>query len=147
MLQSRHFPGAFGGSNAGDVMCMVPLLDLLNHRGDADVTIRVRADMLEFICDAPVQSGQQIWNNYGSKGNDELLMCYGFANSDNRFDTVEFGLTAADGNNATSQVRLTVEGVPQELIDSIEEEQNTPQFIALLKGVMMCKRQVKDCLD
>jgi len=46
MLQSRQFPGAFGGDEGKGSMCMVPLLDLLNHHGAADVTVRVRGGVL-----------------------------------------------------------------------------------------------------
>lgn len=147
MLQSRQFPGSFSGSTGNQSFCMVPLLDLLNHKDTADVTVRVRAGMLEFICDDAVPAGQQVWNNYGSKANDELLMSYGFAVSGNSLDSVSLALASADGTSeGRSELRLTTMGVPQELIDSIEAEQNTGQFVALLRTVLLRKRAAAESL-
>ncbi|CAK0830707.1 unnamed protein product [Prorocentrum cordatum] len=150
MLQSRHFPGAFGGvpGRDGD-LCMIPLLDVLNHRHAADVSIRVRANSLEFVCDGPVKPGDQIWNNYGAKGNAELLLCYGFAAEGNPCDSVRLPLPpAADGAGArASEVVLSTDGVPQELIDSIEEAQDTECFVALLRGALARQRATRACAE
>eukprot|EP00930_Biecheleria_cincta_P078716 TRINITY_DN66296_c0_g1_i1.p1 TRINITY_DN66296_c0_g1~~TRINITY_DN66296_c0_g1_i1.p1 ORF type:complete len:503 (-),score=100.92 TRINITY_DN66296_c0_g1_i1:51-1559(-) len=152
MLQSRHFPGAFSGVGSEQLMCMVPLLDILNHQNSADVSVRVRSGSIEFVCDSAVGVGAQIWTNYGSKTNGELLACYGFAINDNKGDTVKIGLAPGDGSSdaakkhATSEIHLTAEGVPQDVIDSIEEEQNTTQFVALLRAVTLQRRHCKECL-
>merc|ERR1740129_2323976 len=110
MLQSRQFPGEFcGGKNSS---CMVPLLDVLNHSNSADITVRIRSGLLEFICDEPIPCGQQIWNSYGAKSNDELLMTYGFAIQDNRFDSVPLALAGSDAANAgipIPEIRLTMQ--------------------------------------
>lgn len=145
MLQSRQFPGGFGGQDTTTALCMVPLLDILNHNPSADVTVRISSGTLEFICDEGVKAGQQIWNNYGSKGNDELLMCYGFAINDNRSDAIQMAMKS-DADETTSALMLTPEGVPEELIEAIEVEQDTAQFIALLRAVLLRRRAVKECL-
>jgi len=90
MLHSRQFAirlsGAFGLPRASDVGCLVPFLDMANHQASADITMRPAEGMLEFTCGEAVHAGQQLWGNYGSKGNEELLHCYGFATPDNADD-------------------------------------------------------------
>eukprot|EP00929_Paragymnodinium_shiwhaense_P120377 TRINITY_DN92304_c0_g1_i1.p1 TRINITY_DN92304_c0_g1~~TRINITY_DN92304_c0_g1_i1.p1 ORF type:complete len:522 (+),score=193.44 TRINITY_DN92304_c0_g1_i1:66-1631(+) len=144
MLQSRQFPGSFSGKADATVPCMVPLLDILNHKNDADITVKVRADMLEFICDEKVKRGDQIWNNYGSKGNAELLMCYGFAISDNPCDSISVALALPGGD--TSELKLTPAGIPGDVIDEIENEQDTEKFVAILKAVLQRRRLVREAL-
>merc|ERR1719464_1391346 len=99
---------------------MVPLLDLLNQRSDADLTVKVRAGHLEFICDAGVKAGEQLWNNYGAKANDELLLHYGFAVEDNPCDSVQLALAPKEeksvAKDAPKVLRLTPKGIPEEVI-------------------------------
>jgi len=151
MVQSRQFPGGFGGTQDSRSLCMVPLLDALNHKQGADVSVRVRAGLLEFVCDKAVKAGEEIWNNYGDKGNDELLMCYGFAIEDNHCDKVSLALAPAAGSSSDAcpspaAIQLTAAGIPEEVVDFIEDAQDTKQFIALLQAMGIRRRAVKDCL-
>merc|ERR1740123_226961 len=87
---------------------------------------------------------------YGAKSNDELLMTYGFAIQDNRFDSVPLALACSDAANAgipIPEIRLTMQGVPQEVIDEIEATQNTAHFVGLLRAVLLRKRSARECLE
>ncbi|CAE8616461.1 unnamed protein product [Polarella glacialis] len=140
MVQSRHFPGTFGGSEDERSPCMVPLLDILNHQGDAEVNVQIHGGCLEFRCDTPVQAGEQIWNNYGAKGNTELMMCYGFAVEGNEEDSVELSLAQASGE-APSELRLSIWGLPEELAN-----ETTRWKRELLEALEKRKSAAKGCL-
>mmetsp|Transcript_26162 Transcript_26162/g.61018 ORF Transcript_26162/g.61018 Transcript_26162/m.61018 type:complete len:491 (-) Transcript_26162:103-1575(-) len=156
MVQSRHFPGGFAGTNADGTpiaaLCMVPLLDLLNHKSTEEVTVRVRSGLLEFFCDKPLKSGTQVWNNYGAKSNSELLMCYGFATSDNSSDVLPLNWAAsAQGamevrGKVGPTIELTMNGIPEVVVDDIENRQDTAQFIGLLKALLALRRSLKQQL-
>ena len=83
---------------------MLPFFDLCDHRSELSVvwealgneTISFRfgsggedEEEEEGKEATAARAGQPIHNNYGPKGNQELLFAYGFALEDNPFDSVE----------------------------------------------------------
>ena len=73
---------------------MLPLLDMLDHKDGQAVqweTIRQKNQRrsIVFRCVEPIAKGRPVWNNYGPKGNAELLATYGFATRDNACDSVD----------------------------------------------------------
>jgi len=89
------------------VLC--PLLDLFNHRSgapiewwssaqcdDANVEFRLPSGTL------PIAAGTEIWNDYGPKTNEELLLNFGFCTAGNSFDRVDLLLVA---RGATAELR------------------------------------------
>mmetsp|Transcript_4312 Transcript_4312/g.9464 ORF Transcript_4312/g.9464 Transcript_4312/m.9464 type:complete len:338 (-) Transcript_4312:307-1320(-) len=75
----------------------VPLLDMCNHRasGTASVTIeRVSSGEAFFVlrCGPAIACGEEIFINYGAKGNGELLRCHGFVLKENAADVCELDL-------------------------------------------------------
>jgi hypothetical protein len=98
-----HVDGG-GGAAAGDdanplaspdgspVGCMLPVLDILNHSPTARVEWQRGADAVTFIsCDA-IGAGAEVYNNYGPKGNEELLLAFGFVVRENVADSVALAL-------------------------------------------------------
>merc|ERR1711924_26502 len=80
-----------------------------------------------------------------------LFMCYGFAVSDNPCDTVAIALKPAGANETTAPpalnlLKLTPAGVPEELVDEIEAEQDTEKFVALLQAVLVRRRAARESL-
>lgn len=69
-----------------DVAILIPVVDLLNHSPRAQVTWSVAEG--HFVFEATGHAGGQLFNNYGRKGNEELLLAYGFCLADNSADTV-----------------------------------------------------------
>lgn len=69
---------------------LLPVLDLLNHNYAARVTWAVDRSKnkayFDFTSDS-VTKGEQLFNNYGMKSNEELLLGYGFCLKDNPADT------------------------------------------------------------
>ncbi|KAK3904451.1 hypothetical protein C8A05DRAFT_31778 [Staphylotrichum tortipilum] len=68
------------GCQADDFSILQPLFDIANHSMTAqyawDVTTSPHACRL--VCRDPYQPGEQVFNNYGTKTNSELLLAYGF---------------------------------------------------------------------
>jgi len=87
MFRSRSFPGhlSAGQSTNG---CMVPLLDLLNHKHHEDVKWESTTEGIAFTPTQPKVKGSQLFNDYGSKGNADLLFSYGFCLHPNPDDRV-----------------------------------------------------------
>lgn len=69
-----------------DVAMLIPVIDLLNHDPKAQVTWGATQE--KFVFEATAHSGGQLYNNYGRKGNEELLLAYGFCLKDNASDSV-----------------------------------------------------------
>lgn len=89
ILLSRAFPEYIihPGCNEGSVI-LLPLLDLLNH--DAYTKVQWYSTNNDFYYEklGTTGAGQEVTNNYGPKGNEELLMGYGFVEECNEFDYV-----------------------------------------------------------
>ena len=58
---------------------MLPLFDLLDHSHDANVVWRATEEGIELCTRDALVTGAGIFNNYGCKGNEELMLAYGFA--------------------------------------------------------------------
>lgn len=71
-----------------DAAMLLPVVDLLNHSPKANVSWDCHDDVFDFISHDPSAPGDQVFNNYGQKGNEELLLAYGFCLDDNSADSV-----------------------------------------------------------
>lgn len=71
-----------------DVAMLLPVIDLLNHNPRAKVTWSTLENTFEFESEDQLSPGEQLFNNYGQKGNEELLLAYGFCLEDNSADSV-----------------------------------------------------------
>eukprot|EP00928_Gymnodinium_smaydae_P036738 TRINITY_DN25634_c0_g1_i1.p1 TRINITY_DN25634_c0_g1~~TRINITY_DN25634_c0_g1_i1.p1 ORF type:complete len:568 (+),score=71.97 TRINITY_DN25634_c0_g1_i1:54-1757(+) len=99
---SRALPPSLADLPTCDFL-MCPVLDLFNHRTDANVewlgTDRVPgADAVEFrvpagnvgVSDgAPVRAGQEVWSDYGAQTDEDFLMGFGFCPESNRHNKVD----------------------------------------------------------
>lgn len=76
---SRSFPPIVGGWPADDEPILIPGFDSLNHRRREPVTWAFESpDKAVFTTRRAYGSKEQVFNNYGAKSNEELLMIYGF---------------------------------------------------------------------
>jgi len=71
-----------------DFSVLFPVQDASNHSNDAHVDWTFDPGRFTISINDPVEAGGEVLNNYGWKGNDELLMGYGFCVPDNPYDTV-----------------------------------------------------------
>eukprot|EP00792_Barthelona_sp_PAP020_P006130 TRINITY_DN2915_c0_g1_i1.p1 TRINITY_DN2915_c0_g1~~TRINITY_DN2915_c0_g1_i1.p1 ORF type:complete len:796 (+),score=205.85 TRINITY_DN2915_c0_g1_i1:300-2390(+) len=77
---------------------LVPVIDLLNHdhRCDRHWIVNYREQHFQISADSPVEIGTDIFLNYGTKSNEELLLQYGFSISDNPFDKIFLSIVPED---------------------------------------------------
>jgi len=69
---------------------MLPLFDLLNHSYNTDIDWTGTKNGVSFHCGVGskgVAAGCEVFNNYGNKGNEELMMSHGFAIYNNQHDS------------------------------------------------------------
>ena len=79
---------------------LLPFFDLLNHGKGTEIEWRGDGQSVAFAAGADgIEPQAEIFNNYGSKSNDELLMAHGFALENNEHDRVALKMTvsAEDG--------------------------------------------------
>ncbi|CAH6722303.1 ribosomal lysine N-methyltransferase 1 [[Candida] jaroonii] len=91
ILKSRSFPAYLIDSSLPvDAAMLLPVIDLLNHNMKADVEWGINTykskKYFDFKSNSAV-NGQELFNNYGRKGNEELLLGYGFCIENNEADS------------------------------------------------------------
>ena len=86
-----------------DFPVLFPGLDAANHNHDAKVDWAFDPGRFGIATagDERIEAGSEVFNNYGPKGNGELLLGYGFCSPNNPHDTVALALkTPVDGLQA-----------------------------------------------
>ncbi|KAG0027934.1 hypothetical protein BGZ82_008703 [Podila clonocystis] len=87
VVSSRAYPAhLFGECREGEVV-LIPLADMLNHQSRHKISWLKTPQGLQMSGSA-VKKGEQVFNNYGPKSNEELLVGYGFCIEDNADDMV-----------------------------------------------------------
>ncbi|KAA8911325.1 hypothetical protein FN846DRAFT_450492 [Sphaerosporella brunnea] len=87
IFSSRSFPGNFV-DKAHDSPVLFPILDALNHQPCKRITWQIGTEEVAFLSVDAIAAGVEVYNNYGPKGNEELLMGYGFCIPENPAETV-----------------------------------------------------------
>lgn len=105
-LSSRAFPSSLlddpPSLNHPDAFpILVPIADMLNHARGTPISwsiyrpeISEGSPSLSLISHGQKQAGDELYNNYGPKPNDELLLGYGFVVEDNPEDMLLLKLPA-----------------------------------------------------
>ncbi|KAL1390963.1 hypothetical protein HDK64DRAFT_266149 [Phyllosticta capitalensis] len=86
IFTSRCFPSDPGASERYRVL--LPVVDLLNHKFPTKVNWFFDRGSFSLKSEEPLVQSQPVFNNYGGKGNEELLNGYGFCIQDNPCDVV-----------------------------------------------------------
>jgi len=101
--RSRRFQDTLCGLSLGDCTggcgVMIPLLDMANHSPTADVAWPHNESKVCLRVNYPIAAGQEVFNNYGPKGNEALLFDFGFCLRDNLHDSVSLCLCVEDGGS------------------------------------------------
>ena len=98
---SRRFPPRLldaEAPSAGAPGVLLPFFDLLNHGKGTEIEWRGDGTSVAFAAGADIGPNSEIFNNYGSKSNDELLLAHGFALENNEHDRVALKMTVASGD-------------------------------------------------
>ncbi|PVF96460.1 SET domain-containing protein [Serendipita vermifera] len=125
-LSSRAFPSSIlheppSLTDPSAEPILVPLLDSLNHSRATPVSWSVnrpqnvgnngtvKQPSVSLVSHLPIKRGEEVFNNYGPKSNDELLLGYGFVIENNPEDTMLLKLPGDErrfriGRKATGEV-------------------------------------------
>jgi hypothetical protein len=98
---SRRFPPRLLDAEApptGAPGVLLPFFDLLNHGKGTEIEWRGDGKSVAFAAGAAIAPNSEIFNNYGSKSNDELLLAHGFALENNEHDRFALKMTVASGD-------------------------------------------------
>ncbi|KAJ1942008.1 hypothetical protein GGF37_003296 [Kickxella alabastrina] len=88
VVSSRSFPKALVQGyeqHTSSIEVLLPLLDMLNHLPKRKVSWVSTNGGVEFVTGAVMEKGDQVFNNYGPKSNEELMVGYGFCVPENPF--------------------------------------------------------------
>lgn len=77
---------------------LLPLVDLLNHKPGAKVEWQARYSFVGLQILEPYASRQELYNNYGPRDNEGLLLAYGFTIENNPFDHVVISIRVPPGS-------------------------------------------------
>ena len=77
---------------------LLPLLDLCSHKPGAQVEWQTRYSFVGLQLLEPFEENQEIFNNYGPRDNESLLLGYGFTVEDNPFDHAAISLKVPPGS-------------------------------------------------
>jgi SET domain len=100
-ISSRAFPKATTASEISDwvtlhEICLYPVLDMLDHKRNHKIQWDMSKDGVAFMAGEEVGMGLEVFNNYGSKGNENLLNNYGFVLAYNPEDYYKIILNLRD---------------------------------------------------
>lgn len=94
---SRSFPPQVAGWPKEDEPVLIPGFDLLNHRrGEAVTWSFDEPGESVFIFRRSFAKGEQVYNNYGAKSNEELCGSYGFVETDGTDDVLILALRTGE---------------------------------------------------
>lgn len=79
-------------ASAFDFPVLFPGLDIGNHSNEAKIDYIFDPGRFEIKTNTSTPAGEEVFNNYGPKGNDELLLGYGFCIPSNPYSTVSLTL-------------------------------------------------------
>ncbi|KAJ9642729.1 hypothetical protein H2204_002377 [Knufia peltigerae] len=77
---------------------LLPLMDLLNHKPGAQVEWQARFNFVGLQLLESYESEQELYNNYGPRENEGLLLAYGFTVPDNPFDHLVISIRTPPGS-------------------------------------------------
>jgi hypothetical protein len=73
-------------------ICLYPVLDMLNHKRNFKIEWIMSDQGVSFVSRENIPMNTEVFNNYGPKGNENLLSNYGFVIEDNSEDYVKVTL-------------------------------------------------------
>eukprot|EP00743_Colponemidia_sp_Colp-15_P009280 GILK01010140.1.p1 GENE.GILK01010140.1~~GILK01010140.1.p1 ORF type:complete len:858 (+),score=119.24 GILK01010140.1:37-2610(+) len=93
---------------------LVPLCDILNHQYRAKISWFTGDTQYQFISGEKYNRGDEVFNNYGGKGNDQFLLGYGFTIPNNSEDSYYVHLGIRGDDDSTLQKTRLLERFKQD---------------------------------
>ncbi|TPX62981.1 hypothetical protein PhCBS80983_g00134 [Powellomyces hirtus] len=125
-------------SSGASELCLYPVLDMLNHQRGKRIEWRIEEGVaVTFITLEDVVAGIEVFNNYGAKGNENLLGNYGFVLDPNPEDYVKVALNIHDASDpCAAQKRQSLSRItPNRLVHLLFDGENETKLPADLMAV------------
>lgn len=151
---------------------LYPIVDLLNHHNDQNVKWTYTEGKLNFISKElnHIKVDDELYNNYGDKSNEELLLGYGFVQESNNHDNarltlrldssliqsaMEFGIKLSNVTDNDSCVQFIISNkdpLPEELVNFFSflqkiNSEKTLTFRSTLEGINELSKILQSKLD
>ncbi|CAK9088408.1 unnamed protein product [Durusdinium trenchii] len=84
---------------------LVPFMDFTNHRSGTKIVWQADVEKVSFITNEGVPAAAEVFNHYGDKSNEDLMLIHGFALLDNLYDTYGLWLTVKVSDEPTAKRR------------------------------------------
>lgn len=134
IIGSRSFPSSLIDSSASQQShpILLPVLDTFNHKSPHAITWQSDHEnrILSFLSGSPYEPGDQIYNNYGGKSNEEFLMSYGFCINDLQSDHVSLKLEGSNKTHYLTRTEPLPESALQEILETLQQSQAIDQVVA-----------------
>jgi len=138
---------------------LLPLFDLLNHRAGQNVTWTADDRGVRFQIGERLKLGDEVFNDYGARSNEDLLFAHGFCLRDNPMDAVALWMQSQPQCSSTRtrfMLRRRQEGgVPSELWRLLASAQaaedpardSDEQVVVGVKEVMLLAQALQEKLQ
>ena len=146
IISSRAFPSyILNGDKEHPTQVLLPCIDVFNHRRAEQVIwfTDYKTSDVQMLHEAPIKAGEEVFNNYGAKPNDELLLGYGFVLQDNPEDALSLVMGTA-GDPALARL-LEEGGLPLSKVHYITGSDTTlpPALLAQLRVLVADEAEQK----
>lgn len=134
IFNSRAFPFILNEDKAQELneAFLIPVFDLLNHDDDkAKVKWGMQGDNYTFKSEQKLNPGDEVFNSYGPKTNEELLLSYGFTLEDNRNEKTSISLRIPEEQVADA-IKFGVEMTTHNVSFDITKDEPLPQQLIVL---------------
>ncbi|SMN20465.1 similar to Saccharomyces cerevisiae YHL039W EFM1 Probable lysine methyltransferase involved in the monomethylation of eEF1A (Tef1p/Tef2p) [Maudiozyma saulgeensis] len=159
IFSSRAFPEIVINPDCKNInqAFLMPIIDLLNHKNDTKTRWTFSENKVNFISNelnfknTKGTPNDQLYNNYGDKSNEELLLGYGFVEEANKYDYCRLTLRLDDSllKDATQKqgIKLTSDNLiaPGCVQFKLSYENSLPLPLFQLFG-FLCKLRSEDNL-
>ncbi|KAJ3168340.1 hypothetical protein HDU88_001780 [Geranomyces variabilis] len=129
-------------SSGASELCLYPVLDMLNHQRGQRIEWRIQEGVgVSFIALEEVACGAEVFNNYGAKGNENLLGNYGFVLDPNPEDYVKIALNIQDLDPCAARKRtILARLMPHRLVHLLfegDDEIKLPEDLLAVTRLMV----------
>lgn len=157
---SRSFPyKLIDPTSTESSEALFPLADALNHKPKTKITWCREGDIkdgsLSLVSGEKIQAGDQVYNNYGPKSNEELLLGYGFCFEYNEHDYIALKPNFSQDPNRDMKMKIVKNcevssGNHDPLTFYIHRHSIPEQFLRLMRVLVMNSLETKfysNCRD
>ncbi|CAG8577673.1 22710_t:CDS:2 [Dentiscutata erythropus] len=139
IISSRCFPNKLIDPDDVEVKeALFPLIDSFNHKPRQKITWEIHEkNELRLVAGNYIEAGQQIYNNYGAKSNEELLVGYGFCIPNNPDDWVIIKANISQDPQCDEKLDLLTSLELSELTHFIKRDHIPSALLSQLRVLVM----------